>query len=81
MYIKHLQTHCQNLVISCIRNNNPVRADEIINMIITHYPAVNIIALFRLFQKRAQLFIAVSLYWRVINFYCSHFEWLYIKRK
>ena len=44
MYVKHLQTHCQNLVISCIRNNNPVRADEIINMIITHYPAVNIIA-------------------------------------
>ena len=46
MYIKHLHTRCQDLVIACIRNNNPGRADEIINMIITHYPAVNIIALF-----------------------------------
>ena len=41
MYITHLHTHCQNLVLACIRNNNPCRADEIINMIITHYPDVN----------------------------------------
>ena len=41
MYIMHLHTHCQNLVLACIRNNNPCRADEIINMIITHYPDVN----------------------------------------
>ena len=41
MYITHLHTHCQNLVLACIRNNNPCRADEIINMIIAHYPDVN----------------------------------------
>ena len=41
MYITHLHTHCQDLVLACIRNNNPCRADEIINMIIAHYPDVN----------------------------------------
>ena len=37
MYITHLDTHCQMFVLACIRNNNPCRADEIINMIRTHY--------------------------------------------
>ena len=41
MYITHLHTHCPNLVLACIRNNNPCSADEIINMIIAHYPDVN----------------------------------------
>ena len=41
MYITHLHTYCQDFLIACIRNNDPCRADEIINMIITHYPAVN----------------------------------------
>ena len=41
MYITHLHTHCQKLVIACIRNNNPCRADEIINKIIAHFPAAN----------------------------------------
>ena len=41
MYITHLDAHCQTFVLACIRNNNPYRADEIINMIITHYPDVN----------------------------------------
>ena len=41
MYITHLQSYCRDFVIACIRNNDPCRADEIINMIITHFPAVN----------------------------------------
>ena len=41
MYVTHLHTHCPNLVLACIRNNNPCRADEIINMIIAHYPDVS----------------------------------------
>ena len=39
MCITHLESYCRDFVIACIRNNDPCRADEIINMIITHLSA------------------------------------------
>ena len=41
MYITHLKGRCNDFVIACIRNNDPYRADEIINRVIAHFSAVN----------------------------------------
>ena len=41
MYITHLKGRCSDFVIACIRNNDPYRADEIINRMIAHFSAVN----------------------------------------